>query len=638
MKSIRNFNNTLPITAGNMLALAVLVAVLYFSALHDFLLFHTLAEFFSIVIAFGIFIVAWNTKHLQKNGYLVFLGIAYLFIGFLDMAHTITYKGMMIFTAQNADTPTQLWIIARYFESISLLIAPVFLTRKIKPYPAMTLYTLGTVLLLWSVHKEYFPECYVEGVGLTPFKINSEYIICFILLGAFFMLRANRERFSTGIFQLLAASIVLTIGAELAFTFYVSVYGFSNFVGHLLKFLSYYLIYKALLETGLKEPYELLFKELTDSEKKYRKLFSHMLDGFAYSRVILDNNNLPADHLILEVNDYFEKMIGRPRKEIIGKTITDIFPGIENSNYDWIGRFGNVALTGETLRSEQYFEITDRWYSFSVYSPEPGYLAVIFEDITERKLAELKKEEYLKKVNTLMAELERSNQDLQQFANIVSHDLQEPLRTVSSFVQLLRRRYEGKLDDKADSYINFVVQGTEQMNILLNDLLSFARLGGGRLHMQPQDLENVLNKALMNLSKTIEKKHAAITYKDLPVITADATQMVQLFQNLIANALKFNDRKNPAVDVTAELKENEWVIRVRDNGIGINEKDRERIFLVFQRLHRREEYEGTGIGLALCKKIVERHGGRIWVESVPGAGSSFFFTLPLRNNMEKSRQ
>jgi hypothetical protein len=621
-------SNKIPLSPLNIISLSLVLAVLSISAGYNFLLFHTLAEFFSILVAFAIFTIAWNTRKVQNNSYFLFLGIAYLFVGLLDLAHTSTYKGMLAFRPDDADTPTQLWIIARYIQSLSLFIAPLFFRIKIRPFSVITLYVLILGSLLWSLYADIFPACFVEGMGLTPFKKISEYVICAILIGAFFMLHANRRRFNPGIYNLLAASIVLTIFSELAFTFYVGVYGLSNIIGHFFKFISYYLIYKALVETGLREPYEFLFRELKESEKKYRSLFTNMLNGFAYHKVVLDVNNLPVDHIFLEINAAFEKMIGLSREDIIGKNVTEVFRGIEASDFDFIGEFGKVALTGETLYTEQYFAVMDRWYSFSVYSPEKEYFAVVFEDITVRKQAELDREEYLEKVNSLMAELERSNQDLQQFANIVSHDLHEPLRTVTSFVELLRQRYEGKLDDRADNYIKFAVDGTKRMHTLLNDLLAFARLGGGQLQIKPLELQSVLSKALMNLGKSIESKQAAITYANLPVIAADETQMVQLFQNLIGNAIKFNVRENPTVEITAEIQEQECIIRVRDNGIGIHPKDIDRIFLIFQRLHPRDQYTGSGMGLAFCKKIVERHGGRIWVETQPGEGSSFYFSLP----------
>jgi hypothetical protein len=544
---------------------------------------------------------------------------------------------MMVFQVQDPNTPTQLWVIARYIESISLLVAPLFFRRRMNPLSVFALYTLVTGLLLWSIHADLFPVCFVEGHGITPFKKFSEYAICAILVGAYFMLRMHRNRFSPVIFKLLSASIVLTIFSELAFTFYVGVYDISNIIGHLFKFVSFYLIYKAVVETGLREPYQLLFRELKESEKKYRKLFANMMNGFAYHRAVLDENGHPVDHVFLEVNGAFEKMLGLKGREVIGMKVTEVFPGIQKDRYDWISEFGKVAINGETLNMERYFPITRQWYSFSVYSPEPGFSAAVFADITQRKQAELEKEKNLKRVGSLMAELERSNEELQQFANIVSHDLREPLRTVANFVRLLENRYGETLDDRARTFIRFAVDGTERMNVLLNDLLGFARLGGGRLQLQPVELNSVLDMVVQNLAETIAERKAEVSWRNLPVVAADSTQMLQLFQNLVANALKFNEREKPFVEIAAEKGDKEYVISIRDNGIGIAPENLERIFFIFQRLHGREEYSGTGVGLALCKKIIERHGGGIWAESTPGEGSRFYFTLPLPADEAEAR-
>lgn len=262
----------------------------------------------------------------------------------------------------------------------------------------------------------------------------------------------------------------------------------------------------------------------------------------------------------------------------------------------------------------------------------------VSRDITERKKAEAKirelneeLKENLFQLEELNAELERSNHDLQQFAYIASHDLQAPLHTVASFLQLLVRRYRGRLDDKADSYINYAIDGTTYMQRLLVDLLAFSRLGGGKLNLRPVDLGEIVGRIVFNLQKAITDQRAAVVIDSaLPQVVADESQMLHLLQNLIANAIKFHGEEAPRVEVFAERREGEWVICVRDNGIGIDPLYAERIFLIFQRLHKREEYGGTGIGLAICKKIVERHGGRIWVESQPGRGAAFCFSLPER--------
>jgi PAS domain S-box-containing protein len=227
--------------------------------------------------------------------------------------------------------------------------------------------------------------------------------------------------------------------------------------------------------------------------------------------------------------------------------------------------------------------------------------------------------------------LRRSNDELQQFAYVASHDLQEPLRLVTSYLQILESRYSDKLDSDAHEFIAFAVDGAARMKALITDLLTYSRVDGAEKAFVEFDMQNALDKALANLSLKIEDSKALITHDNLPRIRADRVQIIQLFQNLIGNAIKFQRGRTPQIHISAEQKGSEWLFGVHDNGIGIAPEFLERIFVIFQRLHRREEYPGTGIGLAICKKVVERHGGQIWVESVLGEGTTFYFTLPIQS-------
>ena len=240
--------------------------------------------------------------------------------------------------------------------------------------------------------------------------------------------------------------------------------------------------------------------------------------------------------------------------------------------------------------------------------------------LSEKKLAERAKE------------LAKSNKELEQFAYVASHDLQEPLRMVASYVQLLEKKYKGKLDSDADEFIFFAVDGAVRMKTLINDLLEYSRVGRKELHKTPVSTEQVLKKTLINLKEATNEKHAKITWETLPTVKGDETQLIQLFQNLIANAIKFCKVSPPCVHISASKKLSKdgrslWEFSFKDNGIGIDETSKERIFQIFQRLHTRKEYPGTGIGLSICKKIVERHGGTLSVESKVGIGSVFKFDL-----------
>jgi len=255
---------------------------------------------------------------------------------------------------------------------------------------------------------------------------------------------------------------------------------------------------------------------------------------------------------------------------------------------------------------------------------------VVFKDITEQVRTEAVRRRTEEQLEQMAAELTRSNADLEQFAYVASHDLQEPLREVAGMVHLLQKRYQSQLDGEADEIIGLAVEGVTRMQALIRDLLALARVGTHAHPFEPTDVAAALQTVLANLAVVLRESGAVVTHDALPTVMAEPSQLIQLLQNLIGNAVKFHGALTPEIHVGAEHLPGEWRLSVRDNGIGIEPQHFQRIFVVFQRLHTRREYPGTGIGLAVCKKIVERHGGRIWVESQPGQGSTFYFTLPDR--------
>ena len=382
--------------------------------------------------------------------------------------------------------------------------------------------------------------------------------------------------------------------------------------------------------TELKDAYE----SLKESEAQYLTLFNSIDEGFCTIEVIFDEDNKPIDYRFLEINPAFEKQTGLKGAE--GKLMRDLAP---NHEEHWFEIYGKIALTGKPMRFENPAKELNRWYdvyAFKIGDPESREVAILFNDITKRKKVENELKEYQdtleEKVEKRTEQLEKSNAELEQFAYVSSHDLQEPIRMVTSFTQLLQRRYEGQLDADADDYIDFIIEGALRMKYLIDDLLEFSRVSSRVREFGNVDLEKVLDVVLYNLSVSIKENDAVITHDSLPNVITDESQMRQVFQNLIANAIKFHGSKQPKIHITAQKDNKEWRFAVIDNGIGIDPVYQKQIFEVFKRLHTRAEYPGSGIGLSVAQKIVRRHEGNIWVESKLGKGSTFYFTIPNKLN------
>jgi PAS domain S-box-containing protein len=372
---------------------------------------------------------------------------------------------------------------------------------------------------------------------------------------------------------------------------------------------------------------------LRERELKFRDTIKSM--GVGYYCVT-------ADGRLLDHNQAFNRILGFDiAQDLKGQKIVDFWQNPDDRK-EYLnelmtkGFIRNYLLNAKTVRGEKIAVLLN---SHLIKDKKSGLVRIegTFTDFTalkkaEEKIRRLNKdlERRIVQLSALNRELERSNRDLEQFAYVASHDLQEPLRMISSFTQLLEQRYKGKLDESADEFTKFAVEGANRMQRMINDLLSYSRLSTRGQPFEPVNSGEILAQVHANLLPLIEENQALLTHESLPEITADASQMLQLFQNLIGNAIKFRGKEPPRVHVFSESREEEWMFGVRDNGIGIAKEYFDRIFVIFQRLHSKEEYPGTGIGLAICKKIVERHGGQIWVESEPGKGSTFFFTIPKR--------
>lgn len=378
---------------------------------------------------------------------------------------------------------------------------------------------------------------------------------------------------------------------------------------------------------------------------------------------------IDSSQRIVVFNAAAEKMFGCTRETMIGEGLERLIPQRwRDAHHRDVDRFGQTGVSSRAMgRLGEIWGVRANGEEFpieaaisQVDTPTGKRYTVVLRDMTER----LRIEKALREANELLEvrvtertrelqeanrslqdeitmrrqmeeELVRSNAELEQFAYVTSHDLQEPLRMVRSYLQLLERRYKGKLDADADDFIAYAVDGVMRMHQLINDVLLYSRVRGRtELPVEPIDSAEVFDQAVANLTEAIRESDAAVSRDSLPRVRADRRQLAQLFQNLLGNAIKFRGEAKPVVHASARQEEGDWIFCVRDNGIGIAPEFQERIFRIFQRLHAVGKYPGTGIGLALCRKIVEQHGGRIWVESEAGKGAAFCFSLPQKHEVK----
>ncbi|MHC4574426.1 MAG: MASE3 domain-containing protein [Planctomycetota bacterium] len=549
----------------------ILVGLLVFAGLHatalyNYLLFHTLGEMFSIAVACGIFMLAWNSRRFCDNNYLLFLGVAYLFVGAIDLIHTLAYEGMGVFEGYGTNLATQLWLVARYTESISLLLAPLFLGRKLRLNLILAAFALVTFLSLASIfYWDIFPVCFDRSIGLTGFKKASEYVISAILsVSVILLLRKHRE-FDRRVLEMLTGSILLTIASELSFTLYRDAYGLANEIGHFLKFVSFYLVYKAVIETGIREPYAVLLRNLKQSNDLLRQekdIVRNYLDVAGVIIVIID-----ANEKVTLINNKGCRSLGYTENEILGKNwfdtfvpagsrehVRSIFRKLIAGDIEAAGSFENPIVTKDGR------EQTVIW-SNAVLTDETGRVVATLSsgtDITERKEIEKERE-------NLVRMLESKNKELERFAGVIRHDLGNPLfsvealsTSIAGYCNRLRPLAEGAnlakepkgqllsiLKEHIPKAVNYIQVSITQMKRLLEGLRQLAAVGYLPLETEAVDVNGLLNEIIGTIRYKFEGCGASITVGSLPRCLGDATQLHQVFDNLIDNAIKYRsaDRK-----------------------------------------------------------------------------------------------
>jgi len=592
---------------------AIIFTGLYFSSLYSYLLFHSIAEIFSILVAFGIFVVAWNARRLLDNSYFIFIGIAFLFVGLLDLAHTLAYSGMGVFPEYGTNLATQLWVGARYMQALSLLIAPLLIGRRLRVNWLLLGYSVVTALLVVSIfYWRNFPVCFIEGTGLTSFKIISEYVISLLLLGAIFAMWQKRREFDTNVLGFLFAAIIVTIVSELAFTLYQSPYGLPNLIGHFLKIVVFYLIYKAIIETGLVRPYNLLFRNLKQSEERYRDLYEEAPDAYF---------SVGTNGYIMRANRRAAELLGYSRVEMVGRPAADLYADTPNGRTKAQKVFQRF-LAGQEIRDEEMemrrADGTSLWVNLSVRPivDEEGRVIAsrsVLTDITEQK------------------KLDRLKDD---FINLVSHELRSPLTVIMGAINTVLSEGANLSEEETHQLLKDAALESETLSHLLGNLLELSRVQAERLvlHAEAIDVKRVIQEAIEGVKRQSSAHRFVVSApQKLPPVYADPLRLERIIYNLLENAVKYSPQGRE-IKVTVKPDGEQLVIGVSDRGVGISPADQAKLFAPFQRLEesRLGGVRGVGLGLLVCQRLVEAHGGRIWVESKPGRGSTFFFTLPLK--------
>ena len=601
----------------------LLLAGLYIASRYSYLLFHSLAEMASIFVACGIFIVAWNSRRFLDNSYLLLLGISFLFVGGLDLVHTLAYKGMGVFPGYDANLSTQLWIAARYTESVAFLVAPVLLGKKVKAGPIFAGYALVFSLLLVSIFAlGIFPVCFIEGEGLTTFKITSEYVICLLLAISAGMLLSKRNHFDPRVWRLLVASIAVKVCSELAFTLYVDVYGPANLVGHFLKVVSFYLVYIGIVETGLSKPFGLILRNV---EQHYRTMADFTYDWEYWER---------PEGKIEYVSPSCERITGyRPQEFIDEPGLLGEIVHPEDSNV-WAKHRGEAHKELKPRHVEFRILRSDgdvRWIDHAcqpVTTDEGEFLGfrASNRDITMRKQTE----EETRKLREHLAHVTRVA-TLGELSASLAHELNQPLAAILSNAQAAQRfldKEEPSVDDVREALADIIGDGRRAGEIIRR---LRALLGKGDLQRAPLDVDEIVRETVSVMRSEAIVKNISLNVflaDDLPLVSGDRVQLQQVILNLMINAVEAMrdvaaDEREISIRTSREDSER-IEIAVEDRGVGIDQYHMERMF---EPLFTTKD-NGLGMGLSICRSIVEAHGGRLWAGNNPERGATFHVVLP----------
>jgi len=597
------------------LAPAAAIVALYLVSRANYLLFHSLVEVFRVVVLFGVFVIAWHSRRWSNETYIVFIGIVFLAVGFLELLHALAYQGMGVFDDHDANLPTQLWIATRYLESASLFVAPFLVGRRFHGGVAFAVYAAITAALTATIFSGAFPDCFVTGQGQTPFKIASEYVIGALFAGAMVPI-ITRRMFEVGIRRLMIACLATTIAAEMAFTQYVDVYGPANQIAHLLLLLSTYFLYRAVLVSGIVNPFSLLFQNLKDSQERYARLADATREGV----LICDRGR------IVEVNAGFRAMFGYSEAELAQIPLGDLFAAED--------RGPALAMLDEPRTEARQTLARRRDGRIFPVELTGGALSHGGRDLRVaqiRDLSEEKRSEEERRI--LQAEVRQASRlsEIGRVAAALAHELNQPLTAVMSYVGACRRLLAaGKFGEEERGKLSEVMGLAGAQAMRAAEIIRHVRefIGTGESERTIEDAAHVVREAA-TLALAAARHNAVVLttdFADVGRVLVNKVQIQQVVINLVSNALEAMETcARRELEIVLTQKQDQVEVSVVDTGPGLDPEIAERVFKPFAST----KVRGVGIGLSVCREIVEAHHGKIWFEKNPAGGATFRFTLPL---------
>jgi PAS domain S-box-containing protein len=725
------------------LAAVIIVAGSYLVARSNYPLFHSFADMITVFVAAGVFLVVWNGRHLLDNQYFLFISIAFLFFALLDFMHLLGNKNMGIFP-QYGNLGPALYIVSRYVLSISFVLAPLFIKRRLNTPLVFIAYSLVVTLAMLSIfYWKNFPVTYAEGVGLTTFKVISDYIVCVVLLGAIGLLQVNRRAFDPEVLRYITCSLVLSIATGLAFTLYTDPFGIMNMVGHFFQIASFYVVYQAFVHTVLTKPQDILYRNLKQSreealtlaaklEKVNRDLNQQITEREKTEQALKEGEERfrslsetspvgvgvsSTDGVLLYTNPAYELILGYNHGELIGTKAANLYCKPEDRP-TWLNTMNKAGIIRDFETRLKRKEGTPVWVAISAspisYEGKPAVLGTI-HDITESKMAEVEiayratfpelnpnpvteldgagnitylnpatknifpdlsalgeKHSYLAGWGTVIKKFaddetslltrdikvgdlwyeqsisrvpsshhlriygrditvrKRAEELKDDFISMVSHELKTPITILIGALAVVRD--EGLPANESNSLLNDAASSAEELANIVENLLELSRSQSERLILQKETIDvDAFVQNLVERGKTNAANHRLIVdiQEELPPVPVDKTRLRLILNNLLSNAVKYC-ADGTEIRVSVKQESDYLTISVGDQGPGISVEKQARLFQPFERLvDSPTAPRGLGLGLLVCKHLVGAHGGKIWLESELGKGSTFYFTLPL---------